>query len=75
LNRAFAATGVSVNLPRRSYPIPDRSFVLYFILSIITVGIFSVYWIYVLLTDPNSHFRQQALIEDTVVAQFAPILA
>ena len=75
LNRALAATGVSVNLPRRAYPIPDRSFVLYFILSIITVGIFSVYWIYVLLTDPNSHFRQQALIEDTVVAQFAPILA
>jgi len=29
----------------------------------------------VLLTDPNSHFHQQALIEDTVLTQVAPVLA
>lgn len=75
LNRTLMAAGVTINLPRRTLPVPDRSFALYLILSIITLGIFSIYWLYVLLTDPNSHFRQQALIEDTVLAQVTPILA
>ena len=75
LNRTLATAGVSINLPRRTVVIPDRSFILYLLLSIVTIGIFAIYWIYVLLTDPNSHFRQQALIEDTVLAQVAPILA
>lgn len=75
LNRTLMAAGVTINLPRRTLPVPDRSFALYLILSIITLGIFSIYWLYVLLTDPNSHFRQQALIEDTVLTQVAPVLA
>jgi uncharacterized membrane protein YuzA (DUF378 family) len=74
LNRGLTAAGVPVNLPRRTLPVPDRSFVLYFILSIITVGIFGIYWIYVLLTDPNNHFRQQWMIEDTIIAQVSPVL-
>ncbi len=75
LNRSLIAAGVTINLPRRALPIPDRSFVIYFILSIITLGIFSIYWVYVLLTDPNGHFRQQALTEDTILAQVAPSMA
>ncbi len=74
LNRALAASGVPVNLPRRTLPVPDRSFILYFILSLITAQIFSIYWIYVLLTDPNNHFRQQWMIEDTIIAQISPVL-
>ena len=74
LNRTLAAAGVPVNLPRRTLPVPDRSFILYFILSLITVQIFSIYWIYVLLTDPNNHFRQQWMIEDTIIAQISPVL-
>lgn len=75
LNRALTAAGVTINLPRRTLPVPDRSFVLYFILTIITLGVFSIYWLYVLLTDPNSHFRQQALTEDTILAQVTPLMA
>jgi len=74
LNRTLAAAGVPVNLPRRTLPVPDRSFILYFILSLITGQIFSIYWIYVLLTDPNNHFRQQWMIEDTIIAQISPVL-
>jgi hypothetical protein len=74
VNRTLAASGVTVNLPRRTLPIPDRSFILYFILSIITGGIFGIYWIYVLITDPNNHFRQQWMIEDTIIAQVSPVL-
>ncbi len=75
LNRSLIAAGVTINLPRRALPIPDRSFVVYLILSIFTLGIFSIYWLYVLLTDPNGHFRQQALTEDTVLAQVTPAMA
>lgn len=75
LNRVLMAAGLTINLPRRTQPIPDRSFVLFFILSIITLGVFTIYWLYVLLTDPNSHFRQQALTEDTILAQVTPLMA
>jgi uncharacterized membrane protein (DUF373 family) len=74
LNRALVATGTTMNLPRRTVPIPDRSFALYFILSLITGGIFAVYWVYVLIEDPNNHFRQQAMIEDTILSQVTPLL-
>ncbi len=73
LNRALASAGVAINLPRRTIPVPDRSFILYFILSIITVGIFSIYWIYILLEDPNNHFRHQAMVEDTIITQVSSL--
>lgn len=74
LNRTLAISGVPVNFPRRTLPVPDRSFALYFILTIITATLFNIYWVYVLLTDPNNHFRQQWMIEDTLIAQASPVL-
>src|SRR5436309_2626850 len=73
--RTFSALGVSINFPYRNPPIPDRSFALYFVLTLITGSIFGVYWVYVLVTDPNNHFRQQMLIEDTIMAQFSGTLS
>ncbi len=58
-------------LAYRNPPIPDRSFALYFVLSLITGSIFAVYWVYVLVSDPNNHFRQQMLMEDTIMAQLS----
>ncbi len=75
LLRTFYQLGIPINLPYRSSPIPDRSFALYFVLTLITATIFSVYWVYVLLSDPNNHFRSQMIIEDTVMAQVSPILS
>jgi hypothetical protein len=71
--RTFSALGVAINFPYRNPPIPDRSFALYFVLTLITGSIFGVYWVYVLVTDPNNHFRQQMLIEDTIMAQLSSI--
>lgn len=45
---------------------PDRSFPLYFVLSIIT-GVFVFYWWYVLVKDPNEHFRFHAIYEDEML--------
>lgn len=70
----FAIAGVSVSLPYRNPPIPERSFAVYIVLSVVTVGFFWVYWVYVLVNDPNNHFRQQALVEDTLMAQMSTIL-
>ena len=69
--RTFNAIGVPMNFPYRNPPIPDRSFALYFVLTLITGSIFGVYWVYVLVSDPNNHFRQQMLIEDTIMAQLS----
>ena len=73
---ALAISGLSVSLPYRNPPLPERSFALYVVLSVVTIGFFWVYWVYVLLNDPNNHFRQQMLIEDTIMAQLsAPAMA
>jgi uncharacterized protein DUF4234 len=68
---ALTVSGLSVTLPYRNPPLPERSFALYIVLSVVTAGFFWVYWIYVLLNDPNNHFRQQMLIEDTIMAQLS----
>jgi len=73
--RTLYQLGIPINLPYRNPPIPDRSFALYFVLTLITGGIFGVYWVYVLVSDPNNHFRQQMAIEDTVMAQVSPLLS
>ena len=69
--RTFNSLGMPINFPYRNPPIPDRSFALYFVLSLITASIFGVYWVYVLVTDPNNHFRQQMMMEDTIMAQLS----
>jgi hypothetical protein len=59
--------GVKFSMPRRTEPVPDRSFAFYLILTIITVGIFGVYWLYTLLKDPNNHFKYHIQIEEPLL--------
>ncbi len=47
--------------------IKDRSTFLYFILSIITAGIFQLYWVYTLTKDPNEHFRMHRMFEERLL--------
>jgi len=74
LARSFAALGINIVLPQRLSPVPDRSFIVYIILTIVTIGFFGVYWVYVLISDPNNHFRYQSMVEDTIMAQVSPVL-
>ncbi|MEM2693903.1 MAG: DUF4234 domain-containing protein [Nitrososphaerota archaeon] len=60
-------------LPKRVESIPNRSFVLYLILSIVTLGIFGIYWTYTLIRDPNVHFREQAKIEDELLGKLEQV--
>jgi hypothetical protein len=75
LLRTFYTLGVPINLPYRVSPVPDRSFALYFVLTLLTGTIFAVYWVYVLVSDPNNHFKQQMVIEDTIMAQVSSTLS
>jgi predicted permease len=68
LRRTLDKCGVTFSAPRRMEATPDRSFVLYLILTIITLGLFGIYWIYVLLKDPNQHFRYHMQIEDQLLS-------
>jgi len=69
LSRLLSTVGIGVTRPPRFALIPDRSFAVYLVLTIVTLGFFGIYWVYVLLSDPNNHFRYQAMVEDTIVAQ------
>jgi len=55
---------IARNLAPRSPP--DRSFALYLVLTIFT-GIFVYYWWYTLIKDPNDHYKDQWMAEDSIL--------
>ena len=55
--------------------IKDRSTFLYFILSIITFGIFQLYWVYTLTKDPNEHFRMHRVVEEKLLDSLRRVIA
>jgi len=59
--------GIKLEVPTRTDPLVERSFALYLILTLITGGLFGIYWLYALLKDPNVHFRYHTRIEDQVL--------
>jgi hypothetical protein len=67
MSKTLDKSGVKFSVPRRTEIMPERSFVLYFILSLVTLGLFGVYWVYMLLQDPNRHFRYHTQIEDQLL--------
>ena len=57
----------NIPAPRLRNTVPDRSTVLYIVLSIITLGLFSLYWVYTLAKDPNEHFMEHRRVEPELV--------
>jgi hypothetical protein len=68
MSKTLDKLGIKFSLPRRTEPIPDRSFFLYLIVTIITGGIFGIYWMYVLLKDPNNHFGHHIQVEEPLLS-------
>jgi hypothetical protein len=58
--------GMNFSVPSRNEVIPNRSFGLNLILTIITVGLFGIYWVQILLRDPNEHFKYHIEIENSL---------
>ncbi|MDH4122583.1 MAG: DUF4234 domain-containing protein [Thermoplasmata archaeon] len=69
---ALSKLGYSVAPPYNVRVLQRRSFAIYLILSIITFGLFALYWWYALIQDPNEHFKNQWYLEDhlsNIIAQ------
>jgi len=73
ISRMLDKCGIKFSVPRRMETLPERSFVLYLILTIITLGFFGIYWLYVLLKDPNQHFKYHIQIEDQLLSNLETI--
>lgn len=63
---ALSKLGFPSGRPFATHGLPERSFVLYLVLSFFTVGIFYYYWLYALVKDPNEHFKHQWEFEDNI---------
>lgn len=61
------STDKSISLVDESV-LPERNFWIYLLLTILTLGLFGIYWQYVLFDDPNKHFARQAFAEDQTVS-------
>jgi len=46
---------------------PDRNTIVYFVLTVLTLGLFQIYWFYTLINDPNEHFREHRVIEAKIL--------
>lgn len=46
---------------------PDRNTIMYFVLTVLTLGLFEIYWLYTLINDPNEHFREHRIIEAKIL--------
>ena len=68
LGRALEALGLAGVRLRRPEEVKDRSTILYIIASVLTLGVFLLYWVYTLTKDPNSHFKGHALWEDELLS-------
>jgi len=67
IGRMLEKSGTEFSAPRRVDALPERNFALYLILTIITSGLFGIYWLYVLLKDPNQHFIYHIQVEDLLL--------
>jgi len=57
--------GMSIATPSWKV-VPQRSFIVYFIISILFTP-FMLYWMYVLINDPNEHYHAQWQFEDQIM--------
>jgi len=48
--------------------VPDRSYALYLLLSIVTLGLFGIYWNYTFFKDGNAHFLEHRRFEDQLMS-------
>ena len=70
INHGLGLLGQDANLTYERQ-VPARSFWQFMILTLITFGIYGVYWLYCMVEDGNRHFRAQAEWEAQLAAAIA----
>jgi hypothetical protein len=74
IERALSGLGLQVFF-QRPVQIPSRNFILYFIATILTLGVFTLYWEYALIKDPNEHFLYHTIFEDSILKQLSQLVS
>lgn len=59
---------LGVPMPQEVHVIPKRSFALNIVLTLVTLGIFGIYWEYTLFSDFNQHFEDHKVIEEAMLS-------
>ena len=67
MSSALAKLGLSSQAAQAVPSVPRREFVTFLLLSIVTCGIYGLYWMYVMIKDFNDHFMAQVAWEDFLV--------
>ncbi|WP_048061451.1 DUF4234 domain-containing protein [Hyperthermus butylicus] len=73
LSELLKRHGVYLEPPEQT--VPDRNTVLYIILSIVTLGLFFLYWVYVMTEDPNRHFTAHSGVEQNLIRALESLAA
>lgn len=71
MSQAMAKMGLSSQASQAAPNMPERSFALYLILSLVTCGIFYFYWLWALVDDGNKHVEMQVQWEDFIYSALA----
>ncbi len=66
MSSALAKLGLSGQAAQAVRTVPDREFITFLLLSIVTCGIYGFYWMYVMINDFNVHFTTQTAWEDFI---------
>jgi len=71
MSSALTKMGLAAQASQAAPTMPERNFVVYLLLSFLTCGIFSFYWIYALIKDGNDHVEAQVQWEDFIYSALA----
>jgi hypothetical protein len=68
MSSALAKLGLAGSSAQAFRTVPEREFVTFLILTLVTCGIYGLYWMYVMIKDFNDHFAAQAPWEDFIAS-------
>ncbi len=68
MSSALAKLGLAERPAQAYRSVPDREFIAFLVLTLITCGIYGLYWMYVMVKDFNDHFAAQVPWEDFIAA-------
>jgi len=71
LSHILQKRGIYIEEPQSV--IPHRSTVVYVVFSVLTLGVFLLYWIYVVTRDPNEHFAEHERLEPMLIEALAKL--
>lgn len=67
MSSALAKLGLAEQAAQAVPSVPEREYVTFALLTVVTCGIYGLYWTYVMIKDFNDHFMAQVAWEDFIL--------